>query len=430
YLLNNNTLRVQIDDNAIFGAQQKTFIGGRLDYIANKNLMIGATFMKMNERPFSEKVYVGAESISNTMLGADINYSTSTPWLTRLLDKLPFLKTNEESIISFYGELTHARYGYAKALNAENDAAGVAYLDDFENNFSFITINNAQGWQIAPTPQLFPEHALFNDLAYGYNRAHMALYNIDPIFYQSSSLNPNVNSKFLLDHRTRRVTEQEVFPFKEIRTGTDAFLPTLDLAFYPMQRGPYNFTTSLIDSEDRLLQPQRRWAGMFKKLEQPDFETQNIEYLEMWLMDPRLTASNTEGGDLYINLGNLSEDILKDGRKSLENAIPANGDKSMLEKTAWGYVSNIQPINNVFENTDASRKNQDVGLDGLSNAEEANFFSPFLTLMRGILSAQAYEKLTQDPANDDYNYYRSNHFSSAHGILERYQYSIGTEGNS
>lgn len=204
YLLYNNTLRVQIDDNAIFGAQQKTFIGGRLDYIPNKNLMIGATFMKMNERPFSEKVYVGAESISNTMLGADINYSTSTPWLTRLLDKLPFLKTNEESTISFYGKLAHARYGYAKTLNAENDEAGVAYLDDFENNFSFITINNAQGWQIAPTPQLFPEHALFNDLTYVYNRAHMALYIIDPIFYQLSSLNPYVNSKFLLDHRTRR----------------------------------------------------------------------------------------------------------------------------------------------------------------------------------------------------------------------------------
>ncbi len=430
YILNNNTLRVQIDDNAIFGAQQKTFIGGRLDYIANKNLMIGATFMKMNERPFSEKVYVGAESISNTMLGADINYSTTSLWLTRLLDKLPFLKTSEESTISFYGELAHARYGYAKALNADNNRAGVAYLDDFENNFSFITINNAQGWQIAPTPQLFPEYALFNDLAYGFNRAHMALYTIDPIFYQSSSLNPNVNSKFLLDHRTRRVTEQEVFPFKEIRTGTDAFLPTLDLAFYPMQRGPYNFTTSFIDSEDRLLQPQKRWAGMFKKLDQPDFATHNIEYLEMWLMDPRLTASNAEGGDLYINLGNLSEDILKDGRKSLENAIPANGDKSMLEKTAWGYVSNVQPINNVFENTDVSRKNQDVGLDGLSNAEEATFFSSFLAQMRGIISAQAYEKLAQDPANDDYNYYRSNNFNSTHSILERYQYTNGTEGNS
>lgn len=430
YLLGNNTLRVKIEDNAWLSTQQKTFIGGRLDYLVNKNLILGATFMKLNERPFSEKVYVGYESISNTMLGADLSYSSSSKWLTRLLDKLPFYKTNEESTINFYSEIAHAKYGYALALNTDKYKHGVAYLDDFENNFSFINIKNAQGWQISGTPQLFPESSLINDLSYGYNRAHLSFYNIDPVFYQSSHLNPNINSKFLQDHRTRRITEQEVFPYKETKTGTDAFLPTLDLAYYPMRRGPYNFTASLIDAEDRLLQPQKRWGGIFKKLEHTDFESNNIEYLELWIMDPMLTSSNKEGGDLYINLGNLSEDILKDGRKSIENAIPANGVKSMMDKTAWGYVTKLPPVNASFESSDESRHYQDVGLDGLSNEEEVGFFSPFLNQLKAILSPSAYDRILQDPASDDYDYYRSNKFNSTHGILERYLQVNGTEGNS
>src|SRR5690606_32690359 len=428
--LSNNTLKVSIEDNSIFGAQQKTFIGGRIDYAANEKLLLGATFMKLNERPFSEKDFVGSESISNTMIGADINYTTKFTWLTRMVDKLPFIKTNEESTINFYGEIAHSKPGYAKALNTENDSRGVAYLDDFEHNFSFINIKNQQGWQISSTPQLFPEHTLSNDLAYGYNRAQFAFYNIDPISYQSSSLNPNIDAKFLTDHRTRRVTEQEVFPFKEIKTGTDAFLPTLDLAFYPMLRGPYNFSTSSIDSEGKLLQPKQRWGGMFKKLEQTDFETNNIEYLEMWMMDPTLTNPNLAEGDIYINLGNISEDILKDGRKSMENAIPANGDKSGMDKTSWGYASRLQPINTVFENSDESRKNQDLGLDGLSNDEEAEFYSIYLNQMRNILSPDTYANLAADPAGDDYNYYRSANFGKDEGILKRYQYTNGTEGNS
>ncbi|MCA5003955.1 T9SS outer membrane translocon Sov/SprA [Sphingobacterium bovistauri] len=430
FLLSNNTIKVSIEDSSIFGSQQKTFIGGRLDYYANPNFQLGATFMRLSERPYTEKVQIGHESIANTMIGADINYSTNSRWLTRMIDKIPFIKTNEESTINFYGEIAYSKPGYARALQTGIDKNGVAYLDDFENNFSYINIKNQQGWQISGTPQLFPEHALINDLAYGHNRAQFAFYNIDPIFYQTSSLNPNIDTKFLTDHRSRRVTEQEVFPFKEIRTGTDAFLPTLDLAFYPMLRGPYNFSTSSVDTDDRLLHPQKRWGGMFKKLDQPDFESHNIEYLELWLMDPALTNPEKDGGDLYINLGNLSEDILKDGHKAVENAIPANGDKSKLNQTVWGNVSKLQPINTVFENSDDSRKNQDVGLDGLSNTDEETFYSPFINQMRIQLNPNAFEKLAKDPASDDYSYYRGNHLKSTDGILHRYQYINGSEGNS
>lgn len=421
----NNTIKVRIED-AGFGSLQKTFLGTRIDYIANNNLQLGTTLMKLIEKPFSEKGYVGSEPLSNTMLSADIRWHKEAPWLTRLLDKLPFIKTNEPSSINFYGEVAYLKQGLAKALTN----AGTTYLDDFENNFSFIDIKNQQGWQLSSTPQLFPEHILSNDLSYGYNRAHLAFYNIDPIFYQSSSLTPAIDRHFLADHRTRKVTEQEVFPFKESKTGTDIFLPTLDLAYYPQLRGAYNFNIHELNANGELTQPQKRWGGMFKKINQPDFEAQNIEFLEMWLMAPSLTNPNKEGGDLYVNLGLISEDILKDGRKSIENAIPASGDKSTMDKTVWGYVPKVEAVNRVFESSDASRRNQDVGLDALNNEEERSFHSNYLNQLKNKLTPETYARFEQDPANDDYIYFRSNVFGRTDGIMERYKYINGTEGNS
>ena len=85
--------------------------------------------------------------------------------------------------------------------------------------------------------------------------------------------------------------------------------------------------------------PQKRWGGMMRKLEQTDFETANIEYIEFWLMDPFIYNRETaNGGDLYFNLGELSEDILKDEKKFFENGLPINGDRSQVDTTVWGKI--------------------------------------------------------------------------------------------
>ncbi|WP_240894416.1 cell surface protein SprA [Parapedobacter sp. SGR-10] len=429
-VMSGQPITVSIEDDTLYGLQQKSLIGGRFDYTVNKNLFLGATVMNLTEKPLSEKVLIGQEPISNTMLGADITYNAPSRWLTRMVDKLPFLSTKEESHISFYGEFAQLIPGHPRGLNTANSTTGTTYIDNFENSVSYIDIKGFQNWQISGTPKIFPESQLNDNLAYGYNRAHLAFYNIDPIFYYNNDLNPRVDSKFLRDHRTRRVTEKEIFPFKEIKTGGDAFLPTLDLAYYPMLRGQYNYTTTGINPDGTLQNPESRWGGMFRKIDQTDFEAQNIEFLEMWMMDPQLTNPGKAGGDIYINLGNISEDILKDGRKSLENGMSPNGDKSNVDQTHWGYVIKNQPVVQAFENSDASRLYQDIGLDGLTNDEERSFHNTFLSQMQGILNPSAFAKLQADPSSDDYVYFRGDHFDRSVGILERYQYYNGTQGNT
>nr|WP_325638355.1 cell surface protein SprA [Parapedobacter sp.] len=425
-------IRIKMENNQLFGLQQRTMLGGRLDYAVNDNLQLGGTIMSLTERPLTQKVNIGEEPIANTMWGLDMSYNSPSRWLTRMVDKIPFLDTKEPSSISFYGEFAQLLPGHPRALNFAGTRSGITYIDDFENSRSFIDIKGAYNWQISGTPQHFPEAQLMDDLQYGFNRARFAFYNIDPIFYRDINLTPkNIGNSELSKHRVREVLEQEVFPFRESTTGLPIFLSTLDLAFYPTIRGPYNYTTTGVNPDGTLTNPRSRWGGMFRKIDAPDFEAQNIEFVEIWMMDPFLTNPNSDGGDLYLNLGNISEDILKDGRKAIENGMSPSGDLSQIDETNWGRVPRNQPVIQAFDNDPAARARQDIGLDGLIDADERGFHSDFLNQMQGLLMPEAAQELMSDPSGDNFQYFRGPDLDGqSAGILKRYERFNGLEGNS
>ncbi|HYK75482.1 MAG TPA: cell surface protein SprA [Daejeonella sp.] len=428
-------IRIKLENNELFGMQQRSLMGSRFDYRVNNKLNLGGTLMNLTEKPLTQKISIGEEPISNTIWGMDMNYSSGSRWLTRMVDKIPLISTKEPSSLTFSGEFAQLIPGHSSALNFAGSRNGTSYLDDFESSRSVVDLKSAIPWQLSATPQLFPEAQLSNDLAYGYNRARLSFYNIDPIFFTSySSLTPtNIrsNKNEMSNHYVREILEKEVFPFKQSPTGQPLTLPTLDLAFYPTIRGPYNYTTMGLNSNGTLANPKSRWGGIFRKLESNDFEALNIEFIELWMLDPFLYKKNSQGGDLYFNLGNISEDILKDGRKSLENGLPADGDLSQTDQTVWGRVPKLQPVVQAFDNNPSARKFQDVGLDGLGSADERKHFADFLNQVRGQISPQAYAELEADPSSDDYHYFRGNNLDQMNaGILKRYERYNGTEGNS
>ncbi|MDN5287317.1 MAG: sprA [Mucilaginibacter sp.] len=423
-------ITVKLENNELFGVQQKSLYGSRLDYHVNDKLALGATIMHLTEQPLTQNEVAGDESISNTIWGFDANYSSESRLLTRLVDKIPFIHTKVPSSINFSGEFAQLLPGSPGALNFAGSKNGTSYLDDFENSQSVIDVKGANSWQISGTPQLFTESGLFNDLSYGYNRARLAFYNIDPIFYTNTGSIPISRSE-LSNHYVRQVIEQEVFPYKQSSTGQQLSLATLNLAFYPTVRGPYNYTTTGINNDGTLQNPKSRWGGMFRKMETNDFESLNVAYIEFWVLDPFIYKPNSAGGDLYFNLGNISEDILKDGRKSLENGLPVNGDLSQVDETNWGRVSKLQPVINAFDNNPDSRKLQDVGLDGLNDNDERTKFAPVVQQVRGQLNSQAGNSFAADPSSDNYQYYQGPALDQARaGILDRYSKYNGTEGNS
>lgn len=434
-LISGQPIRITTENNELFGLQQRSLFGARFDYRVNPKLTLGGTFMNLSEKPLTQKVNYREEPISNTIFGFDVNYSSPSRLLTKLVDKIPFISTKAPSSITFSGEYAKLIPGHPSAINSGGDKGGSSYLDDFEASRSIVDLKSAVPWQISNTPQFFSESQLVDNLAYGYNRAKLAFYNIDPIFYNRSStelpssLRNNRNE--LSNHYVREIIEQEVFPFKEIATGQQINLPTLDLAYYPMLRGPYNYTTTGFANNGFLNNPRSRWGGISRRVDINDFEANNIEYIELWVMDPFMYKPASQGGDLYFNIGNISEDILKDGRKSLENGIPANGDPSKFDETNWGRVAKLQPVIQAFDNDPAARKAQDVGLDGLPNASEKTKFAALITQIKAQLNPDAALAIDNDPSSDDYSYFRGGNLDAANaGILKRYQNFNGPEGNS
>jgi cell surface protein SprA len=422
-------ITVNLENNELFGVQQKSLYGSRFDYIVNPKLSVGATIMHLTEQPISQNEPIGSESISNTIWGFDATYNSPSRLLTRLVDKIPFIHTKAPSSISLYGEFAQLLPGSPGVLNYAGSKSGTSYLDDFENSQSVIDVKSATAWGISATPQLFPEAALTNNLAYGFNRARLAFYNIDPIFYTGSSI--PISRTELSNHYVRQVVETEVFPYKQSVTGQPLALSTLDLAFYPTVRGPYNYATTGINNDGSLQNPTTRWGGMYRPISTTDFQKQNVEYIEFWVMDPFIYKPTSLGGDLYFNLGSISEDVLKDGRKELENGLPVNGDLSTVDTTAWGRVPKSQPVVNAFDSNPAARQIQDVGIDGLGDIDERTKFAPIVQQIKNQVGATASANFATDPSSDDFQYYQGPLLDQARaGILQRYSMYNGTEGNS
>lgn len=430
-------IQISLESNSLFNFQTKTLIGTHLDYRFSDDFNIGATVMNLTERPLTQKVNIGDEPISNTIWGLNGTYTTKSQFLTTLVDKLPFLQTKEPSSITIDGEFAQLIPGHAKTT----DKSGAAYIDDFEGSETPIDLKTYSAWTLASTPEdpvLFPESTIPNSLNVGRNRGKLAWYVIDPIFTRMSSATPaNIknNDKELKNHFVREVLEKEIFKNVDNATGIDTYIPILNLAFYPKERGPYNYDHKDVNPDGTLTRPENRWGGIQRSLLTNDFEAANVEFIEFWVMDPFVgdNLHTNKGGSLYFNLGNVSEDVLKDSRQNFEQGLPTTGQVIDVDTTIWGRTPSNQSNIKAFANDVNSRKFQDIGLDGLNTEEEKSHFKIFLDSLAINLDpgSPAYLNALTDPSSDDFMYFRSGAYDQAGaGVLQRYKKYNGLEGNS
>jgi len=436
-------IRIALENQSLFNFQTKTLVGTHLDYRVSDKFNLGATAMHLTERPLTQKVNIGDEPISNTIWGLNGNYSTESQLLTTLVDKLPFLETKVPSTFTVVGEFAQLIPGHSRAIEKE----GNAYIDDFEGSETSIDLKQFSSWKLSSTPRgFFPEAEWNNNRAYGYNRARLAWYHIDPLFVNPDSRTPDyikANPDYMSSAYVYEVYEQDIFPNKENPNGIPTRISVLNMAFYPEERGPYNYDYERIAPDGRLLQPEERWGGIMREIYSSDFEQANVEFIEFWLMDPFAEMPDHSGGELYFNLGNISEDVLKDSRKVFENGLPTSELVEKVDTTVWGRVPLTQSLVPGFSAGDETRKYQDVGLDGLSSVysnDEVSFFSKepedYLNQIEsryssGLLSQEARDRIFEDPSSDDYRYYRSSLYDAARlDILSRYKWYNNHEGNS
>lgn len=446
-------IRVSYEKSDVINFQAKTMFGGRLDYRFNENLNIGATLLRVFERPLITRISTGNETIGNTQWGLDLNYRQESNFITKVLDAFPTISTKEKSLVDFRAEFAQLLPGTSNRINGE----GTSYIDDFEAVITPFNIGfNPQNWKLASTPRVAGNRFDLSQqagtrLGSGYRRAHLAWYNIDNIFYvnRGTARPTNITQEDLQNHYVRAVRPQEIFRQQD-RELVNPNIPVFDLAYFPQERGMYNYNTDL-DAFGNLRNPRANWAGISRAITtEVDFDRNNVEYLEFWMMDPfiqgergRVIAgyerdgnpntrdgNNTTGGKLYFNLGNISEDVMRDGRHAFENGLPPDGTTRNTVENEWGRVTNQLFLTPAFDNNPAARENQDIGLDGLKSTDEIEFFRNIF-IDRLNLNGEALERVLADPSMDNFRYYLGEDLDAEDlKIIERYKYFNGMEGNS
>ena len=433
-------INVSTENNAVFNQQRKTFMGVDVEHKFSDKFIVGATILNVNERPITQKVNFGSDPINNTMFGANINYSAEVPFFTKLANKLPFVDTDAPSNVSVRADMAYLLPGTPSGIDVTG--AATSYIDDFEASQIPISILSPLDWHEASTPKFFTGfNGEQDDLSYNYKRGKLAWYNIDQIFYGAGDTPSNINADELSRAETRQINYSELFPNVQLDITQNSLVRTLDLAYFPSERGSYNFNTNNNDVENdgTFKNPQQNWGGIMRSLTTNNFDQANVEYIQFWVMDPyeNYSITNEEGlpqgvdpsdpsnqiGDMYINLGNVSEDILKDSRKMYENGLPETGGNLNTDQTTWGKVPKNPSIIYSFNEQDAARANQDVGFDGLSDAEEFSKYSATIT---------NFSKLNpNDPASDNFQFFRGSELDAANAsIITRYKNYNNTEGNS
>lgn len=424
-------VQVSLESNTTFNMQRKTVLGLNWAYDFSDDFKFGGTLLSLSEKPLTSKVDMGSEPLNNFLWGFNLSWKKQSQWLTNMIDKLPFISCTEPSSITLSAEFARLEAGTSSDVQSE-----ASYIDDFESTENGIDIKSPSQWMLASIPSGMQYSNLSNDLRTGYNRAHISWYTIDPLFTRrSSSLTPaHIKSDVeqLSNHYVREVYERELYPNKESTYGESSTLSLLNVTYYPNERGPYNLDTD-VDYNGKLNTPEKRWGGMTRQLTTTDFESANIQYLEFWMLDPFIYEQNGMGGELYFNLGEVSEDILKDGKKFYENGLPAEGNSYSYEETAWGRIPTTTSLVYAFDNNSGSRNQQDVGLNGLSSTDEAEFpaYKEYLAALQGRVRQEVYDSIAADPAGDNYHYFRGSDYDAAErSIIERYKYFNNTEGNS
>ncbi len=442
-------IKISFETPDLFQNQIRTLIGARLDYRLSPDINLGMTAMNMRETPsgFLTRVAIGNEPVNNTMIGFDINLRKDSPGLTRILDRLPFIQTKEPSAIQFTGEVAELIPGVSPRANNN------AFIDDFEATRTIFDLTRQPTrWKLGSTPQEFPQGTSADVLEYGYRRARTSIYSVDQTLYLNDGTGAsgsNLTQADLANVYERYFLPNVLFPGRSPRQIQQPE-NILDFAYFPSERGMYNYNPNL-NNDGTLPNPRQNFGAVTRAISSDnDFDNANIENITFWMMDPFVQGENgkvrgnpdnsqnfpnSTGGVLHFNLGDVSEDVIKDGRYEFENGIPIDSTNARLGgrlvDTPWGKAPTQQFVTNAFTNQEGARQKQDIGLDGLNNTDEQAKFKPYLDAVRARVTDQAaLQKIVSDPSNDDFRYYLGPQADSARYVVARYKSFMGTEGNS
>ncbi|MAT79906.1 MAG: cell surface protein SprA [Flavobacteriales bacterium] len=406
--LKNSNIPIEIstESNSLYSQQKRRFSGINIEHKFNDKFRIGGSLINLSEKSISRKANYGIEPVNNTIFGMNAIYNSDAPVLTRLVNILPNINTDTKSNISLRTEFAYLKSSKPRSSGYDNSTS--VYIDDFEGTQNKIDLRDINSWKLGSVPVGYKGYEFGNnDLMAGHNRAKLAWYSIDPIFYSYRSPD-EINSDEISKNATRRIYVDEIFPELDLYQGESRAQTTFDISFYPSEKGPYNNNTL----NNFLNNKKENWAAITKTINTTNFKKANVEYIQFWMLDDfsEYDSNDFQIGEIVFHLGNISEDILPDGKKQYENGLPVKPSDN-FDNSKWGKTPTSQSLVYAFNSDADQRKSQDLGYDGLNDIDEKEYY---------------FNGNTDDPAGDNYEYYLKREGS----ILNRYKNYNGSQGNS
>ncbi len=325
-----HNLEISYQGNQLFQLEKKTIIGTRAEYRINPNSFIGGTLMYLNATTLDQRVRLGSVDkgpMRNLIWDFNTALRFQPNFLTRGLNALPFISTQEPSDLRFEGEIAQIIPNpntIDSKLSKENripgDKDGLAYIDDFEATKRTTSLGvNRRGWVESSIPfsilkdQINP---IPPDIL-GFREERSALARRGKLFWY----NP-----------FRGVATLAIYPGRtqdQIDAG-NATTQVLAMVFDPTKT-----------VENTGLELSKSWGGIMRAFSPGFFDQNESKFIEIWFKG---TA-----GWLHIDLGRISEDAIPNGKLNTED-------------TKGGVR------NGVLDD------GEDVGLDGVTGNDPADFW--------------------------------------------------------
>ncbi len=308
-------LEITFESGQIFQLDKKTLLGARAEYELWDQSYIGGMVLHLNEKTLDKRVRIGSEPIRNTLYDANTRLHFAPNFLSRMVDAIPLIHTEQGSELVIDGEVAKV---FPNPNSLENprtgDYNGLAYIDDFEGSRRATPLGLLRRmWNVSSPPA---------DVQQGL---------LDPRRGRIRWWNPNTRDQ---------VPVREVFPEREVNSQVANTLQSLKIEFTP----------DTADSRP----PERSWGGVMRYLGQGYSDQSKAQYLELWVKLP-----GNPQGKMIIDLGEISEDAIPNQRMDSEDrsATPVQ-DPRLTQEYGNGLLD--------------TNPDEDTGLDGQFGTDPAD----------------------------------------------------------
>ncbi len=370
YLVPGRNIQIKYEANDLFQLASKTLIGARGDVNLGKNALLGFTLMNLNQQSLSDKIRLGEEPISNTIMGIDGGINYELPFLTDALNLLPGIKTNEMSRFSLKGEYAYILPNPNTRTSPipQDRGKGVAYIDDFEGARQTIPISIAYSlWKEASPPFYSPFLDTYPD---GISIPSLSDPRIIPdtskMEYKARTVWFNI---FQSDVSVMDIWGNR----KKSATREEQQVPVLNFYFNPRERGSYNYSLNL----DRILNQEfyKTWGGaqLILGTTATNLLDQNIAFIEFWIK----VVNGQPTAKMFLDLGYISEDAIPNGILNSEDGLDSDDPN--------------------LKNGILNPAVEDVGMDMLRDEQERMMFKKILDHYKNL-----FPEFENDPSGDNW----------------------------